>query len=190
MPPYNQRMENAERRTVLVSPDSAGDSSNESSVSNEIVGKRNEYVPAFCITQPQYVIPVSFNSQERYVNGKMLPDSGVPADWLNKTAADHLGKVPRTNQGENLAIVLSNKKKKPQPFPEECKDKLYWERRRRNNESAKKSRALRKIKEQQTSARVLRLEHENLQLKTEVSLLKQELERLQKLVYAKTTVES
>ncbi|XP_023214027.1 thyrotroph embryonic factor-like [Centruroides sculpturatus] len=185
MPPYNQRMENAERRTVLVSPDSAGDSSNESSVSNEMVSKRNGYMPAFCISSPQYIIPVSINSQERYVQ-----DSGVPANWLNKTPVDQLIKVPRTNQDENLAIVLSNKKKKPQPFPEECKDKLYWERRRRNNESAKKSRALRKIKEQQTSARVLRLEHENLQLKTEVSLLKQELERLQKLVYAKTTVES
>ena len=54
----------------------------------------------------------------------------------------------------------------------------YWERRRRNNESAKRSREIRKRKEMQTSTRIQYLEQENVKLQTEVNFLREEIERL------------
>ncbi|KAH6922816.1 hypothetical protein HPB50_019321 [Hyalomma asiaticum] len=74
-------------------------------------------------------------------------------------------------------------KKSPQPIPAECKDEAYWERRKRNNESAKRSRELRRIKEQQTALRVLYLEQENLQLRTELTMLRSEVDKLRQLLF-------
>ncbi|XP_077547349.1 nuclear factor interleukin-3-regulated protein-like isoform X1 [Haemaphysalis longicornis] len=74
-------------------------------------------------------------------------------------------------------------KKSPQPIPAECKDEAYWERRKRNNESAKRSRELRRIKEQQTALRVLYLEQENLQLRTELTMLRTEVDKLRQLLF-------
>ncbi|KAI1287233.1 Cell death specification protein 2 [Halotydeus destructor] len=83
-------------------------------------------------------------------------------------------------------LVLANlkkRKRKPMPIPEDCKDGAYWERRKRNNESAKRSREMRRIKEQQTTMRVIYLEQENLRLKTESNMFKEELEKLREWAY-------
>lgn len=53
-------------------------------------------------------------------------------------------------------------------MPVHLKDESYWERRRRNNESARRSRESRRMKEDQTHYKLLYLENENLQLRTEV----------------------
>ncbi|XP_064483473.1 transcription factor ces-2-like [Ornithodoros turicata] len=81
-------------------------------------------------------------------------------------------------------LILPVPKKSVQPIPPECKDDAYWERRKRNNESAKRSRELRRIKEQQTTLRVLYLEQENLQLRTELSMLRSEVDKLRQLLFA------
>lgn len=176
-PHVTRGMENVERRTVLRSPISGEGDSNESSTSNEA-----RYIP-MQVCLPSY-IP---NTQERFINYKVLPVNEFPQVW-----ASVIDPLKAKTDDDNISNIISphSKKKKPQPFPDECKDTLYWERRRRNNESAKKSRALRKIKEQQTSMRVLQLEQENLKLKTEVSYLKEELETLKKIHYTKTTTDS
>lgn len=62
-------------------------------------------------------------------------------------------------------------------------DGAYWEKRRRNNESAKRSRDSRRLKEEQIALRVVYLEQENLQLHTEVSILKNEIERMRCMLY-------
>ena len=62
-------------------------------------------------------------------------------------------------------------------------DSAYWEKRRRNNESAKRSRDSRRLKEEQLALRVVYLEQENLQLHTEVSILKSEIERMRCMLY-------
>lgn len=77
------------------------------------------------------------------------------------------------------------RKRRPQPIPENCKDDAYWERRKRNNESAKRSRELRRRKEQQTTMRVIYLEQDNLKLKTEVDMLRTEVEKLQEMLFAR-----
>ena len=74
-------------------------------------------------------------------------------------------------------------KKRPHNVPEESKDATYWEKRKKNNESAKRSRDARRMKEEQIAMRVVYLEQENLQLRTEVSLLKSEIEKLRCMLY-------
>lgn len=74
-------------------------------------------------------------------------------------------------------------KKRPHNVPDEQKDNAYWEKRKKNNESAKRSRDARRMKEEQIAMRVVYLEQENLQLRTEVSLLKGEIEKLRCMLY-------
>lgn len=74
--------------------------------------------------------------------------------------------------------------KKRRAVPVENKDETYWEKRRKNNESAKRSRDMRRSKEEHISIRVIYLEQENLQLKTELALMRNETEKLRAMLYA------
>lgn len=74
-------------------------------------------------------------------------------------------------------------KKRPLQVPDQQKDDTYWEKRKKNNISAKRSREARRMKEEQIAVRVVYLEQENLQLRTEVSLLKTEIEKLRCMLY-------
>ena len=65
------------------------------------------------------------------------------------------------------------------------KDDSYMERRRKNNEAAKRSRDARRAKEDDIALRAALLERENLQLKVELTQLKEETHRLRCLLYNK-----
>jgi len=54
------------------------------------------------------------------------------------------------------------------------KDSAYWERRRKNNEAAKRSRDARRAREQEIAIKAQFLEQENLQLKLEIAHLRAE----------------
>ena len=82
------------------------------------------------------------------------------------------------------ATTPSPLKKAGTGVPEEKKDALYWERRRKNNEAAKRSRDARRRKEEEVALRAAVLEQENLKLRAQVSVLKQETARLQLLLYS------
>jgi hypothetical protein len=74
-------------------------------------------------------------------------------------------------------------KKKRRPMPIEVKDPSYWEKRKKNNESAKRSRDIKRTKEEQLSMRVIYLEQENLQLRTELGMLRNETEQMRLTFY-------
>ena len=93
----------------------------------------------------------------------------TPLDLASPGATDDDSKIPL--------------KKRAQLVPDEQKDGSYWEKRKKNNESAKRSREARRMKEEQIALRVVFLEQENLQLRTEVSLLKSEIEKLRCMLY-------
>jgi len=57
------------------------------------------------------------------------------------------------------------------------KDAAYWERRRKNNEAAKRSRDARRAKEDELAIRTSYLERENVLLRYEIEELKKELIR-------------
>ncbi|RZC34807.1 bZIP 2 domain containing protein [Asbolus verrucosus] len=62
-------------------------------------------------------------------------------------------------------------------------DPTYWEKRRKNNEAAKRSRDARRAKEDEIAIRCAFLERENCHLRYLTDTLKKELEKLQKIVY-------
>lgn len=73
--------------------------------------------------------------------------------------------------------------KKIKPVPADKKDEAYWERRRKNNEAAKRSRDLRRQKEDDIAVKATVLEQENLKLKAQVTILKAELSKLHFMLY-------
>ena len=80
--------------------------------------------------------------------------------------------------------TLKSKSNIKNPYPTgDDKDRQYWERRRKNNEAAKRSRDTRRRKEDEIALRCAFLEQENLKLKLELSSLKQETYRLKCLLY-------
>lgn len=64
-------------------------------------------------------------------------------------------------------------------------DLAYVERRRKNNEAAKRSRDARRLKEHQTALRAAALERENAQLRAEIAVLRSQAAKLHCLLYNK-----
>ncbi|CAH1983598.1 unnamed protein product [Acanthoscelides obtectus] len=62
-------------------------------------------------------------------------------------------------------------------------DPTYWEKRRKNNEAAKRSRDARRAKEDEIAIRCAFLEQENMQLKLRLASLEAEMERFQRQFY-------
>ncbi|KAH8252344.1 hypothetical protein KR038_008164 [Drosophila bunnanda] len=72
------------------------------------------------------------------------------------------------------------------PIPDAQKDAKYYERRKRNNEAAKKSRDARKIREDRIAFRAALLEQENSILRAQVLALRDELQTVRQLLGATT----
>uniref|UniRef100_A0A914CQ18 BZIP domain-containing protein n=1 Tax=Acrobeloides nanus TaxID=290746 RepID=A0A914CQ18_9BILA len=66
-------------------------------------------------------------------------------------------------------------------------DDAYFERRKKNNDAAKRSRDARRQKEEHTAARAQYLEQENIQLHSQIALLKGEIAKLQMLLLTHST---
>ncbi|CAF0718683.1 unnamed protein product [Brachionus calyciflorus] len=92
----------------------------------------------------------------------------------------------KSNSSSSSSVLNTSQSqiRKRKPIPVENKDDAYWEKRRKNNESAKRSRDMRRNKEEHISIRVIYLEQENLQLKTELALVRNECEKLRAMLYA------
>lgn len=112
-----------------------------------------------------------------------MPALGADSLALPATPIVNPSTLLRIKNTNNSDACGSLPIKKRRPVPVENKDNQYWEKRRKNNESAKRSRDLKRNKEEHVSMRIMYLEQENLQLKTERVLLKEELEKLRSLLY-------
>lgn len=119
-------------------------------------------------TTPEPVIP-----EEIEVDINYEPD---PTDLV-------LSSVPGGELFNPRKHKFSEEELKPQPMikkakkvfvPEEQKDEKYWQRRRKNNVAAKRSRDARRLKENQITVRAAFLERENAALRTEVAELRKE----------------
>lgn len=75
-------------------------------------------------------------------------------------------------QGRTKAKPSANCRRKREFISEENKDASYWEKRRKNNEAAKRSREKRRLNDMVLENRVMALNEENLRLKTELLQLK------------------
>ncbi|XP_035827697.1 ell-associated factor Eaf [Aplysia californica] len=81
------------------------------------------------------------------------------------------------------SFAYNNSRKRPRSLPDDQKDAAYWERRRKNNDAAKRSRDARRAKEDEIAIRAALLEQENIKLRVEVAALKTETARLRCLLY-------
>ena len=88
-----------------------------------------------------------------------------------------------TNDNIHNSSLTSAGRRRPRSLPDDQKDDLYWERRRKNNEAAKRSRDARRAKEDQIAIRAALLEQENLKLRVEVAALKTETAKLRCMLY-------
>lgn len=77
--------------------------------------------------------------------------------------------LTNSNSPGNSGGNSSGSRKRGRPLPEDLKDEAYWERRRKNNEAAKRSRDLRRAKEDEIAIRAAFLEQENLKLRCELA---------------------
>ncbi|KAJ0065111.1 hypothetical protein NL108_005597 [Boleophthalmus pectinirostris] len=79
---------------------------------------------------------------------------------------------------QNLLGIVDNdvmrrgSRRKREFIPDEQKDALYWEKRRKNNEAAKKSREKRRMNDYVLETYVLALKEENTRLKAELTAIK------------------
>lgn len=85
-----------------------------------------------------------------------------------------------------LASTLPRRpRSEKRPIPDDQKDEKYFERRKRNNLAAKKSRDARKAREDEIALRACFLEKENAILRAQVTTLREEAQSLRQLLLQK-----
>ncbi|CAI5659541.1 TEF transcription factor, PAR bZIP family member a isoform X1 [Oreochromis niloticus] len=124
-------------------------------------------------TDKDRVTPEPISPEEIEVEVNYEPD---PTDLV-------LSSVPGGELFDPRKHKFSEDDLKPQPMikkakkvfvPDEQKDDKYWQRRKKNNLAAKRSRDARRLKENQITVRAAFLERENTALRTEVAELRKE----------------
>ncbi|CAH2100556.1 unnamed protein product [Euphydryas editha] len=93
--------------------------------------------------------------------------------------------VSATNVSASVCDMESRRRGEKRPIPAELKDEKYFERRRRNNQAAKKSRDARRMREDQIAWRACLLEQENASLRAHINALRQETIALRALLAAR-----
>ncbi|XP_035657295.1 thyrotroph embryonic factor-like isoform X3 [Oncorhynchus keta] len=123
------------------------------------------------VTDKDRLTPETIDPEEIEVNVNFDPD---PTDLV-------LSSVPGGELFNPRKHKFSDEELKPQPMikkakkvyvPEDSKDEKYWQRRKKNNVAAKRSRDARRLKENQITVRAAFLERENTALRQEVGELR------------------
>ncbi len=95
----------------------------------------------------------------------------------------HGEKTANSSSGEGTPDAKKSKSDDDTNNSGELRDGAYWERRRKNNEAAKRSRDARRAKEEEIALRAAFLEQENLKLRAQVAILKNETAKLHYMLY-------
>lgn len=94
-----------------------------------------------------------------------------------------LESVKKTYEGTNTKMRRITRSPVLPTSTDEEKDAAYLEKRRKNNEAAKRSRDARRAKEDEIAIRAAFLEQENMKLKYELIALRKETEKLKCMIY-------
>ncbi|XP_072014568.1 thyrotroph embryonic factor-like [Amphiura filiformis] len=157
-------------------------------------GKADEPAVLVETISPQEVISMSLETLEKISGTATVTDNlpipprepspvNVNVDFALSHTVVALATIPGEDTYDPITKQFTDEELKPQPMikkskkvfvPEEQKDGKYWERRRKNNVAAKRSRDARRIKENQIVLRAAYLEKLNGALKGEVVDLKKE----------------
>lgn len=146
--------------------------------------------PSVLLQQPEEIIvttqeesdpPSPVDPEKVEVEVNFNPD---PTDLV-------LSSVPGGELFDPRKHKFADEELKPQPMikkakkvyvPEDLKDDKYWNRRKKNNVAAKRSRDARRLKENQITVRAAFLEKENTALRTEVAELRRELGKCKNII--------
>ncbi|XP_041351195.1 uncharacterized protein LOC121370146 [Gigantopelta aegis] len=138
---------------------------------------------------PMYSSPLLAGAAGVGPGGLCSPMGSVSSMYDSPSAMSSLALTPLTShllqrkrRAENREII-ENDPKRMTPVSEQSKDTAYWERRRKNNEAAKRSRDSRRQKEEEIAMRAAFLEQENLKLRAQVAILKNETAKLHYMLY-------
>ncbi|XP_076308747.1 uncharacterized protein LOC143224200 [Tachypleus tridentatus] len=130
------------------------------------------------------------SKKNKQSNGTSLISNGITGTRQLHQNTDSDNSIP----GDEVILSTENElltppcsqtvgRKRGRSLPNEVKDEAYWERRRKNNEAAKRSRDARRMKEDEIAIRAAFLEQENLKLRIELAALKSETAKLRCLLY-------
>ena len=106
-----------------------------------------------------------------------LQDAAKAVSYSQNKEIKLLSASKHREEGEELTGEPSEKRRKENSFDvedEKQERESYWERRRKNNASAKKSRDARKTRELQTQIRAAFLERENMRILAQLMIVQQE----------------
>ncbi|XP_077984088.1 thyrotroph embryonic factor-like [Glandiceps talaboti] len=115
----------------------------------------------------------------------------VEVDFAVSPTDTALATIPGQEEFDPRKRTFTEDELKPQPMikksrkifvPEDLKDDKYWERRKKNNFAAKRSRDARRVKENQIAIRASFLEKENNAFRDELSGYKKEVISLKKII--------
>uniref|UniRef100_A0A3Q3W7I7 BZIP domain-containing protein n=1 Tax=Mola mola TaxID=94237 RepID=A0A3Q3W7I7_MOLML len=141
----------------------------------------SSFVGSEVTTETERATPEPISPDEIEIDMNYEPD---PTDLV-------LSSVPGGELFDPRRHKFSEEELKPQPMikkakkvfvPDEQKDEKYWQRRKKNNVAAKRSRDARRLKENQITVRAAFLERENTALRTEVAELRKECGRYKNIV--------
>jgi hypothetical protein len=106
------------------------------------------------------------------------PSTSVLGDITSTTNGQKMHHHIKQDYTQNDLCPSLPFKKRARAVPPEQKDSAYYEKRQRNNESAKRSRDARRHKEQETQNRLIYLENENARLAMDNQTLRYQLSQL------------
>ena len=140
------------------------------------------------LSQPQQhqqllIIQPKLNSLAEIMTLQYQQPSSVSSSSSSSSSSTSTPSSPSLVCSTPSSLSLSSCSSVSSTFDENCKEDTYKERRRKNNEAAKRSRDARRAKEDEIALRAALLERENLQLKVEVAQLKQETSNLRCMLY-------
>lgn len=106
------------------------------------------------LTENQNTCDRLSNDINRFDGGYNETTLAIPPNLLPTNKSKTNGNLPPANLPsiDHFQCILSRRQRgEKRPIPDEQKDEKYFERRKRNNEAAKKSRDARKIREDRVS---------------------------------------
>ena len=132
----------------------------------------------FPVAPASEMTKLSMDSQDKYNEFRERMLRNMEAGAKLKRSRGHEVSTSSGTEDSNVSLDTSASNGGPQHHStptRDGKDAAYWERRRKNNEAAKRSRDARRMKENEVAVRASFLEQENIQLKMELVQLRTEL---------------
>lgn len=135
-----------------------------------IVTTQEESAPPSPVDPEKVEVEVNFNPDPTDLVLSSVPGGELFNPRKHKFADEELKPQPMIKKAKKVYV------------PEDLKDDKYWNRRKKNNVAAKRSRDARRLKENQITVRAAFLEKENTALRTEVAELRRELGKCKNII--------